>query len=223
MDQAAKAKVLSTLADFQRQTGKSCEDGLREVAGSVGKQLATKVYPFGLSANIGERMQGSIDKQVRRAIRHGNVTGQGGNAASVHLQNRNRRGRVPKDISTDGRFKRSPIGIGETIAQSELKKKLAGQGKGAWIQAANSAKKGNLTGVAAWEARHWNKGNGASSESGKGLDVKIQMENNVQYISSIQAPKSIAQALAAGLKNGYKALQKTIDKSIEKANRQLSK
>jgi hypothetical protein len=221
IDRASRRKMESVINDFAKRTGKTAEDGVAMIAASAGKRLIHTVQPYGTKQSVGEKYKKSIAKQVHRAIRNANIEGSAGTAASVHLQRRDSKGQVPRELPTDGQFKRQPIEMAETMDHVRKAQAKAGRAKGAWLEAVNGIGGRKVSGIGKWITDHASNGYGKCIKTGQGLNHKITLENLTPYIGKIQPDKVIAQAIASGLKNAFKSMQRTIDKEIEKANRAL--
>lgn len=230
MDQAAKAKMRATLAEFAQLTGKSIEDGINEIAMSAGRRLAHTVQPYGLSSAKGDKFIKSVGLQVDRVFLGVNLGAYPATTdiRSAHREQRMRntpRGNVNKRLfrKEKGKPWLDLISTSEKEQYKRIQQAKAGQAKGAWVSATNQITKANMTGVAAWISRHSNSSYGECRKSGEGMKYKVELENKTPYLPRIQPPKAVAAALTYGLKNGYARIQKVIDKITEKANRQLSK
>ena len=211
----------SVIEDFAKRTGKTAEDGVAMIATSAGKRLVHTVQPYGVKQSVGDKYKKSIAKQVHRAIRNANVEGTGGSAASVHRAKRDSRGQVPRELPTDGRYKREPIEMAETMDHVRKAQSKAGRAKGAWLEAVIGIGGRKVSGIGKWIMDNASSGYGNCIKTGQGLKHQITLENRTPYLSRIQPDKVIAQAIASGLKNAFKSMQRTIDKEIEKANRAL--
>ena len=220
MDRKSKRRFEKALSDFADHTGKSVEHGIKQIAKATGKRLAHTVQPYGTKINDkGEAFEKSIGAQVQRALINSNVTGGSRNAAREHQQRRDRRGRVPKSLVTEGSSKWSPISLGEMQDLEKKKRKNAGLAKGGWIEAADSIGVGKLTNIGQWIARHRSRGYGSSSIKGKGIKTKVWLTNEVPYIHKAQKDRARAQAIATGQIHGYKEIKKIVEALIKKASR----
>jgi hypothetical protein len=221
IDRASMRKMEKTIEEFAKRTGKTAEDGIAMIASSAGKRLIYTVQPYGVKQSVGEKYKKSIAKQVHRAIRNANVEGSAGTAAAVHRQRRDSKGQVPRELPTDGQFKRKPIEMAETMDHVRKAQAKAGRAKGAWLEAVTGIGGRKVSGIGKWIMDHASSGYGKCIKTGQGLKHKITLENRTTYLSRIQPDKVVAQAVASGLKNAFKSMQRTIDKEIEKANRAL--
>ena len=222
IDRASRRKMEETLTNFAKATGKSVEDGIRDVARSAARKLAHTVQPYGLTTGIGKKFERSIGFQVDTAWMGANLGAYPAtnDMRQAHMQAR-RNGVIP--FRKFRRQKDKPwlylISGEERSAYKKTVQAKAGRAKGAWVQAANAIGGAKMSGVAQWIDRHNTGGYGEAVKSGEGLRYTVELRNRTPYLRSIQTGKAIADAAAYGLKNGFKRLQKIIDKEIEKANR----
>ena len=217
IDRATQRKMEDTLRNFAAATGKTVEDGINQIARGGAKQMAIKVQPYGITGKAKDLLHGLVAKQAHRAISNANVQGIQGSAASVHKKARDRRGRVPKDLATQGQYKRSPISFSERNAHVDKQVKKIGQAKAAWIEAGEKVDGTKIT-VQKWLRTHVGGGFGSATKKGKGMGYSVELENSTPYIKSIQFTEDTAAAVATALKNGFKWMQTTIAKEIEKSN-----
>lgn len=196
----ASAHFKDELARYTKDTEKSVEEALTQVAKIAARNLASKVQPYGVAKKQGEKLEMSIAKQVHRAIRHSNVAGQNGDASTAHRQNRDSRGRVPKGLKTDGQFKRDPIEPSDRIRQAQKKMANAGMAKAGWITAHDLISSDKAKGIAQYIRRHQGK-NGACNKHGSGMKHNIILENNCPYIESVQSQKDVMAAIKSAYEN----------------------
>jgi len=220
IDRTTQRRMEEVLRNFAAATGKTVEDGINQIARSAAKQLAIKVQPFGINGKAKDLLHGLVAKQAHRAISNANVQGIQGAAASVHTKARDRRGRVPKDLATQGKYKRSPISFSERNAHVNKVVKKIGQAKAAWIEAGEKVDGKKIT-VQKWLRTHVGGGFGSATKKDKGLNYSVELENSTPYIKSIQFTEDTAAAVATALKSGFKWMQTSIDKQIEKTNQDL--
>tara|TARA_R110000868_G_scaffold234956_1_gene488638 strand:- start:88 stop:768 length:681 start_codon:yes stop_codon:yes gene_type:complete len=217
IDSATQRKMEEVLRNFAAATGKTIEDGINEIARGGAKQMAMKVQPYGITGKAKQILHGAVAKQAHRAISNANVQGIQGTAASVHIKARVRRGRVPKDLTTQGQYKRSPIPLSERNSHVDNQVKKIGRAKAAWIEAGEKVDGTKIT-VQKWLRNHVGSGYGAARKKGKGMGYTVELENSTPYIRTIQFTEDTAAAMATALKNGFNRLQTIIDKEIEKVN-----
>jgi hypothetical protein len=221
IDRASRAKMEKAIEKFVRVVGKTAEEGITQIAKSAGRQLVHTVQPFGITSAKGEKFHKSIAKQVNRAVRNANIEGVAGGAASVHHQRRDSRGQVPRELPTEGRFKRDPIAVGDKEAHIRKAQAKAGRAKGAWVEASDSLGGTKLSNIPKWISSNNNGGYGSSSKSGEGLKFKCELKNETPYLTRIQTQKSIAQSVVHGLKKGLKRMHILTARAEEKANYEL--
>lgn len=198
----ASAHFKNELAQYTKDTEKTIEDALTQVAKIAAKNLASKVQPYGVAKKQGEKLKMVIAKQVHRAIKHANVAGQDGDASSVHEQNRVR-GRVPRELKTKGQFKRDPIDPPDRFRHVQKKMENAGMAKAGWITAHDLISSDKAKGIAPYIRKHKSK-NGACNKNGSGMKHKIILENNCPYIESVQSQGDVMEAI----KNAYENFTK---------------
>lgn len=219
VDAAARRKMERTLRDFSKATGKTAEDGIRRIALTGARQLATKVQPYGITGKAQKMLHGIVAKQAHRAISNANVEGISGSAASVHLRGRVG-GKVPRDLPTKGRFKRKPISFAERNQHVDKQVKKVGRAKAAWIEAGESIGGEKIT-VQKWLRQNVGGGFGMSTKKGTGIKTTITLTNSTPYIRKIQFAKDVAGAVVAAMKNSFKSMATATQKEIEKANRSI--
>lgn len=218
IDRATKRKMERVISDFAKATNQTAEDGIRRIAVLGARQLATKVQPYGITGEARKLLHGAAAAQSHRAISNANVEGIQGDAASVHLRAR-KGGRVPRDISTRGRFKRSPISFAERNQHVDKQVKKVGRAKAAWIEAGEST--GEKITVQKWLRQNIGGGYGSATTRGKGIEYTVTLNNKTPYIRKIQFPQDVAAAVVAAMKNSFKGMITSTQKAIEKANRSL--
>jgi hypothetical protein len=214
----SKVEMKYMLDKFIKLTGQTIEDGIDKAGEAMGKRLISTVQPYGTSKKTGDAFALSIAKQVNRAIKHANVTGQDGSASSVHSKNRDSQGQVPRDIRTTGKFKRDPVSRSELDILVKKKMANAGVAKGAWFAAMNQVSSNKMTGVGKWITKHENKGLGSCEKIGKGINRSIILINKTPYIESVQSNEDVEKSIKDGLNNFYKWVNITMRKTLEKLN-----
>lgn len=222
IDGPSRKKMEETIRKFSEVSGKSMEDGINDIARSAARRLAFTVQPYGLDASKGKKFEQSIGHQVDRAWFGTNLGAypRTNDMREAH-NNARRNGVVPKRLfrKEKGKPWLDLIDKSDRDRYKESQMAKAGRAKGAWIECGNNLKGPKISGVASWINRHNDKGYGVNDFSGEGLKYKVEMTNRTPYMTNkMQSNKSIADAMAYGLKNGFKRLQKIIDKNIEKAN-----
>lgn len=216
IDKQSQAETRRLLAEFEQLTGKGVEQGIEEIAMSVGRRLAHTVQPYGLSQAKGDKLEQNIAKQAHRAIRNANLLGIPGGAETVHRKARDGRGRVPKGLPTQGQYKRKPISPPDRHRTVEAQMQKAGRAKAAWVEATNRIGKSTMTGVGGWIMRHVGKGYGNARKIGRGLRFQVELENRTSYIRKIQRNSAVQSAIKTGFKNGYTRIQRIIDAELKK-------
>jgi hypothetical protein len=93
--------------------------------------------------------------------------------------------------------------------------------KAGWVKAADDLGGSKMSGVSHLITRHVSSARGLTSITGKGMDIKVMVSNNVPWIRKLQPTEDIAKAQTDGMKNGLKHMETTTRKAIEKANRSL--
>ena len=223
VNKATVRKIEDTLKNFSAVTGRSVEDGIREIASSTAKRLAFTMQPYGLNSSIGKKFEESIGHQVDRAW-FGTNLGAYPQTSDMRQAHNNARvnGAVPKRLFRKEKGKPWLGAISESDRDQYRDKQMkkAGRAKAAWIKCGNDIYQNRkISGVAQWVARHVDSAYGSNSETGKGLAYKVKMTNNTSYLTQkMQSNESIAKALADSMKNGLNRLQKIIDKEIQKTN-----
>lgn len=225
MDAATVAKFQKTITDFEQATGKTAEEGMRTIARTCLKRLATTVQPFGLNGGGNmEKFQKSIAHQVDRAWLGTNFgyLPATNNMKDAHYGAR-RNGSVPK-ATYRLQVGNPPLDL-ISISERETYKKTAVakafRAKAAWVKAHNDLGGRKMAGISPLITRHLNGARGERQVTGQGVSTKIILSNNTTYISSIQSTRDVAAAVAQGLITGLKWMKTTTDKAIEKANREL--
>jgi len=225
MDKATVAKFEKTIADFVAATGKTAEEGMRTVARSCLKRLASTVQPMGLKggSKMGKFVK-SIGMQVDRAWLIANLdeSAATNNMRDAHYAAR-RDGVVPKKdiVRQRGTPWLNRISVSERDAYKKIAQKKAFRAKAAWVKIYNDLGKRKMTGVSPLIYRHIKAARGSKTISGSGIQTAVTISNDVTYIKKIQYTEDVAKAAADGMKNGLKWMTITTAKTIEKANRQL--
>lgn len=218
--------MIATLEQFANFTGKTVEDGINDIARSVGRKLADRVQPWGLTAAKGQKFKESIGFQVDRAWFGTNLgaypeTRVMKDAHYNARTNGTRMGAVPQRQfrKEKGKPWLRLISKDERDAYKIKAQAKAGRAKAAWIEAANDIGSEKLSGIPEWINRHVGEGYGSASKTGKGLDYTVTLHNRTPYMQRILPEKTVAQTVVTGMKNGFNRINKIIEKAIEKANR----
>lgn len=225
IDSATRRKIEKTIEDFAKATGKTAEDGVKRMAKSSCKRLATTVHPYGLKGG------GKMDKFVKNlALQVGTAwfgTNLGAYPATNSMADAHRNARRGKTMRVPGRKFRKEKGkpwldlipVIDRNAHTNLIQSKAFRAKAAWVKVANDLGKPKMSGVSHLVNRHLNGALGSVSISGKGIKSVVEISNNVPYIRKIQYTQDIAKAQVEGMKNGLKYMETVTQKEIEKANR----
>jgi len=220
IDASARRKMERVIADFAKATGKTAEDGIRRIATTGARQLATKVQPYGITGAAQKLLHGAVAAQAHRSIRKANVEGIGGNPETVQRGARVN-GRVPRSLVTKGKFKRAPISVTDRNAHVDKQVKKIGRAKAAWIEAGESIQGGGKITVQKWLRQNVGGGYGTSTIKGNGMKYAVTLINRTPYIRKIQFTKDVAGAVIAAMKNSFKSMETATRKAIEKANRAI--
>lgn len=220
-------KIEKTITDFVAATGKTAEDGVKQMAKSSCRRLATTVQPYGLKGG------GKMDKFLK------SIAGQVGSAwfgtnlgafpATSSMRDAHRNARAGRTMTVPFRRFRKEKGkpwldlISQTDRNSHTKEMQgrAFRAKAAWVKVANELGGPKMSGVSALVTRHLNGALGSVAITGSGLKTKVTISNNVPYVGKIQSAADVAKAQTDGMKNGLKYMETTTRKTIEKANRSL--
>jgi hypothetical protein len=192
---AQRRKLESELNHFAKKAGVAVGETVAIIGGSVAKELARKVQPFGLTQKTGTAFELSIVKQVNKAARYAVYKGTQGDISQVHSQYRNRRGAVVVRPPRQFQPERKVFDRQEVDAYAEKKKSNAGIAKAGWIAAGESidspllkTTKGRtrkIKGIGKWIRRHVNSNKGTSRFVRKGgLNSTIYLTNKVDYAYS---------------------------------------
>jgi hypothetical protein len=227
IDRATMRKMEQVINDFAKTTGKNVEDGVKRMAKSSCKRLATTVHPYGLKGG------GKMDKFIKNlALQVGTAwvgTNLGAYPATASMAEAHRNARSSSTGRVNGRKFRKEKGKPwlDLISRQDLNSHIkliqskAFRAKAAWVRIADELGKPKMAGVSAFVRRHVGTAKGKFSVSGSGIETKVEITNDVPYIKKIQYSEDIAKATAEGMKNGLKYMDIVTNKEIEKANRSL--
>lgn len=226
VDEKKRREMIATLEQFANFTGKTVEDGINGIARSVGRKLADRVQPWGLTAAKGQKFEKSIGHQVDRAWFGTNLGAypETREMKAAHYNartNGSRMGAVPQRQfrKEKGKPWLNLISREDRDSYKLKAQEKAGRAKGAWIEAANDIGSEKLSGIPNWIKRHIGSGYGSATKTGKGLNYTVELHNRTPYMERILPEKTVAQTVKNGMKNGFNRIEKMIDKAIEKANR----
>lgn len=224
MDDATVAKFEKTLADFVAATGKTAEEGMKRIAKSACRRLASTVQPYGLKGGRLAKFEKSVAAQVDRAWFGTNLGAfpATNNMKDAHYGARVN-GKVAKQIfrKEKGKPWLDLIPVSDRDTYKKIAVEKVGRAKAAWVRIANDLGKPKMSGLDSIINRHLNDARGSQTVSGQGLTTAVIISNETTYIKKIQFTEDVAKAAAEGMKNGLKWMTITTAKTIEKANRQL--
>lgn len=221
-------KIQKVLADFEKATGKTAEEGIKRMAKSSCKRLATTVHPYGLKGG------GKMDKFVKHLALQVTTAWFGVNVGAYPQTNsiseahrqarRGRTMRVParRFRKEQGKPWLNLIPRKELDAHIKIIQEKAFRAKAAWVRIGNDLGKPKMSGVSRLVERHVSSALGTHAVSGHGLSASASIQNRVPYISKIQTEQDVARSQIEGMKNGLKYMQKVTEKEIEKVNRATS-
>ncbi len=206
----AAALFKRQIAQYERKIGKSERDAMIELGKLSSKELAIRVQPFGVSAKVGKKFEGSIRKQVHRSIKNANIHSGTQNASDAHQARRNSRGQVSGRLPTKGQFKRTPIDLDDRFELAKKKALNAGLSKGAWIDAGESLDGKKISGISKWIKRHIK--NGSSQIQSARSGFVIYLTNSISFISSVMPDSDISKALNTAYRKNLKRMQSALNK-----------
>jgi hypothetical protein len=212
IDRNSRLEFRNTLKAVEDIAGQTVEWGIQNIAHATAKRMAHKIRPWGFK-NLG-KFEGSIAKQVVRAVTNANIQGAGGSIESAHESRRNKKGQVPKGILVKGKFPQAPFAASERDALIQKKQANAGIAKASCVDAGNSIGLEKIQSHPLIE-RHLNKGHGTANLSGNKMKHQVQLVSHVPYIRKALPDRVISSALKEGRVNGTKIIQKEIDKRLK--------
>jgi hypothetical protein len=228
IDRATRRKMEKVIADFAAATGKTVEEGVKQMAKSSCRRLATTVHPYGLEHSGGKmgKFLKSIAGQVGTAWFGTNL---GAYPATSSMREAHRNARTGKTMKVPYRQFRKEKGrkwlglIPEPERDSHIKliQKRAFRAKAAWVKCANDLPGSKMSKVSHLVSRHLSNALGRVTISGNGMKTKVEISNDVPYVGKIQTSNDVAKAQTDGMKNGLKYMATVTQKEIEKANRAL--
>ena len=208
LDRASKEQLKRDIERYAKKKGAIIEDSIDELAGHIGKALASKVQPFGLKVAKMKKFEKSIEKQVHRAIKAANVAGGSQSAASAHSSRRNNKGAVPRGLNVSGQYKRKPISTEDRFRLADLKASKAGMAKGSLLDAARKA----WGGVKFPKYFNSKLNNGQAVKTGSGFKREVTLISTLGYIRKVVTDSQIR----AAIKQGYKGMDRKIQKALDK-------
>jgi hypothetical protein len=216
IDRSSMAATRRLIREYERKVGREAGDSVIAIAREASRQAAQKCPPFGLTQKTGDKFQKSIAKQVARAVRNAEVTGQQGAAAAIHASKRDSKGRVPKGLKTDGNLRRAPVAVRDRESHIDKKQANAGMVKGAWIHAGHLL--GRVTSpiagrrraiVGRWILRHMS--NGKAEINRRGINTVVTLTNTIRWASKVQTQSMLKSAVNAAFKGVEKEMQRVLD------------
>ena len=225
IDRATRRKMEKTIADFAEATGKNAEEGIKRMAKSSCRRLATTVHPYGLKG--GGKMDAFIKNLVLQVGTAWVGTNLGAFPATNSMRDAHRNARSGRTMRVPARKFRKEKGkpwlglISESDRDKHVKEiqSRAFRAKAAWVKIANDLGGPKMSGVSALVTRHLGNALGRVTITGKGMKTKVAISNEAPYVGKIQTAQDIAKAQTDGMKNGLKYIQTVTQKEIEKANR----
>ena len=208
LDRASKEQFKRDIERYAKKKGAIIEDSIDELAGHIGKALASKVQPFGLKRAKMKKFELSIEKQVHRAIKNANVQGGSHSAASAHSSRRNSKGAVPRGLNVSGQYKRKPISTDDRFILADLKASRAGMAKGSLLDAARKA----WGGVKFPKYFNEKLNNGQAVKTGSGFNREVTIISTLGYIRKVVTDSHIR----AAIKQGYRGMSRKIQKALDK-------
>lgn len=217
----------SVIAGFAAATGKTTEEGVKQMTKSACRRLASTVHPMGLGGG------GKMDKFVKSIGGQVNAAWFGTNigaypaTSSMTEAHRNARsptsGRVPfrRFRKEKGKPWLDLISQSEKAAYAKKAQAKAFQAKAAWVKCADSLGGEKMSKVSALIWRHVANALGTVNVVGEGINTRVKFSNDVPYIKKIQYTEDIQKSIQEGMVNGLKYMETTTKKAIEKANRDL--
>ena len=211
-----ESETRKLLKEFEKATGKGVERGIDEIAMSSARALASRVQPYGLTQQKGDKFMKNIAAQVTAAwfmVNLGLIPATSSMRAAHYAARRNGKVKIPS-----GGFERKGKGrwlglISETerdfyIAEQQAK---AGRAKAAWVSAGESLGVGKMSGVSRWIRRHVGSF-GRSTRAGRMLRASVDLANDTPYLNGVQKDRDLQTALAQGRRNGIKRMKTIISK-----------
>jgi hypothetical protein len=207
----AAALFKRQIAEYERKIGKTERDAMIDLGKSSSKELAIKVQPFGVSGKAGKKYEGSIRKQVHRALMNANIYGGSESASEAHQSRRNSRGQISNMLPSRGfKFKRKPIDLDERYQLAKKKALNAGLSKGAWIDAGESLDGKKISGIPKWIRRHVKHGSSKIDQTTSG--IVIYLTNQISFIVSAMSDSDIKMALTTAYRKNIKRMQTALNK-----------
>lgn len=200
---------------YKEQVGKTQREATIELARAVCKELAIKIQPFGVSSKAGKKFEGSIRKQVWRAIKNSQIQGNEETIEQAHKSRRGRTGAVSKMIKTEGQMRKSPYAADDVSQYAIKRSKNAGLVKGAWIAAGQALTGKPISGVGIWVKRHATK-NGSARVSANPTTSTVYVTNEVDYVRKAQRSAYVSHAIRTAYRKQYARMRIEARKTLWK-------
>jgi hypothetical protein len=222
---AQARKLEADLKAFARKSQVAVAETVAIIGAEVAKELASKIQPWGLSKEKGEKYEANILKQVQKAARWANYRGTdtSGGIAQVHSQYRNRKGSVsvrpPRQFQPQSKI----IDKQELTAYAKTKQANAGIAKSGWIAAGEDIDspllktkrgKNRRISVGNWIRRHVKSGHGFARMIRRQLiSSSVLLTNSVDYAYDFGNNKSqVQKSISTGYRKSIKAVKKLYEK-----------
>lgn len=206
------ASMKREIERFEKMVGRGVGDGVKQIAESTGRALASKIRPYGLSGKKGKDLEDNIKEQIRH-VRYGvNVGAFAGSSIEAAHEAQRRKGRV-RIRKVSGKGWEDKISEGEMQAYARRKARNAGMVKAGWIEATQKATKDVMKRIPMWIKRHVGRGMGDGRMYKVGAKTFLDIHNKVPYASDAQSDWEVESGLANGRKNALKFMMLQINKS----------
>jgi hypothetical protein len=191
---AQRRKLEGELKEFAKRSGVAVGETVAIIGGSVAKELARKVQPYGLTRAVGRQFELSIAKQTHRAARYAEYKGINGSIEEVHRSIRAQNKKFQVLVSPPNKFQPKRKTFDDQELRSYIRKVMfkAGQAKAGWIAAGESidspllktirGKIRKIKGVSQWIRENINASSGSSRFIRKaGLSSTVLLTNSIGY------------------------------------------
>lgn len=206
------ASMKREIQRFEKLVGRGVGDGVKQIAESTGRALASKIRPYGMSAKKGQEFEDNIFEQIRHVAYGVNVGAYSGDSMKAAHEAQRKRGRVRiREISGDKWL--AKIRQGEMHAYAKRKQANAGMVKAGWIEATQKATKDVMKRIPLWIRRHVGRGVGSGRMYKVGAKTYLDLQNKVPYASDAQSDWEVESSLENGRKNALKFMMLQINKS----------
>jgi len=212
-----EASFKKEIAKFEKMAGRGVDAGVKQIAESTGRALASKIRPYGMAAKRGKEFEENIREAIKHVRSGVNVGASPGSniADATRMQRRKGRVRIRK---VRGSGWKEVITTGEMEAYARKQAARAGMAKAGWVDATNTATEGKLKRIPRWISRHLGKGLGTGRMYKRGSNTFLDIENKATHASKAQSQREVASALRQGRKNALKFMILQIRKSTKKAS-----